>query len=192
MIRLCVITILKFTESVSECPRSHEQARAFSIHLELFLIGDQKCVPSRNLWNVFGCTGFSRKCWLSFRNFFRGGIYCYANFSIAFGPDFRGKSPRGKLPPGWGGPVEESQNVQFENVSFPCRTLEAARCSQFTDTGFLALTRVSHYAYLMSLYIFTRIPYVPVSSLFCFSPFLLQLSRISILDFIFIRALVAR
>ena len=60
--------------------------------------------------------------WLSSRNFFWGGgggkIYCYANFfchanfSIVFGPNFRGAkvSEGGKLPRGEGRPpVEESQ-----------------------------------------------------------------------------------
>ena len=49
-------------------------------------------------------------CWLSSRNFFRGGgkiycyanFFCYANFSIVFGPNFRGQKSlgRGKLPQG--------------------------------------------------------------------------------------------
>ena len=45
-------------------------------------------------------------CWLSSRNFFEGGkIYCYANFSIVFRPNFGGQLPHG------GTPVEESQHV---------------------------------------------------------------------------------
>ena len=39
-----------------------------------------------------GSQGFcvDKQCWLSSRNFFRG-IYCYANFSIVFGPNFKGR-----------------------------------------------------------------------------------------------------
>ena len=62
--------------------------------------------------------------WLSSRDFFRGGIYCYANFfcnanfSIVFGPNFGGgKSLRGRRETASGPPVEESQPVEnIENT----------------------------------------------------------------------------
>ena len=48
-----------------------------------------------------GWLRFIQKCWLFSRNFFKGEIYCYANFfcyanfSIVFGPNFRGKVSEG-------------------------------------------------------------------------------------------------
>ena len=46
--------------------------------------------------------------------FFLGGgkIYCYANFSIVFGPNFKGaNSPGGQLPQGGAPPVQKSQRL---------------------------------------------------------------------------------
>ena len=59
--------------------------------------------------------------WLSSRTFFRGKIYCYANFSIVFGPNFRGGSLRGKKLPQRAPPclpVEESQSLDRLNKHF--------------------------------------------------------------------------
>ena len=53
-------------------------------------------------------------CWLSSINFFRGGIYCYANFfyyAIVFGPNFRERQKfRGGGGQAVSGHVEESQD----------------------------------------------------------------------------------
>ena len=85
-------------------------------NVKLLFIKEQKAGDCYRRAIVWLSAQLVRPYWLSSRNFFQGGIYCYANFfcnAIVFGPNFRegqtfsgGQTASGGRPPP---PVEESQ-----------------------------------------------------------------------------------